>query len=384
MKNSPNAAEKEQLLRTLPILAKLVSLFCQYGDFDRLRQTSPDARLHIDAISQARLAVYLKGGNVGSAVIQRYLDSIIDAALISESTGALLGPALDAIAYTVKQGLAHPMQCLPALVALETSPNSAVYKKAFALHSSLHSKHSTLVNTRIAESVQAAFQYQYRNQEEANVCGCHGDPPIAKLTLWYTLMKEKRQWRLDFLKAFMRGLHIEIADKKHCEQAKVAFARFTAENLSAFEYKSQEEIFFVVKECTSLLSVAGMSLLRAQYHRLQEPDEQENDIRDLAKSSVVLSFSLCLRAHLRQLYGITDQKLAKHAPGKKSAAGDKAPIVKASARTVMDYFGLPFIDRPVTTNEDAAKQIKAYVDLIDADETIREMGDDEDERRSDN
>lgn len=45
------------------------------------------------------------------------------------------------------------------------------------------------------------------------------------------------------------------------------------------------------------------------------------------------------------------RKLAKHAPGKKSAAGDKAPIVKASARTVMDYFGLPFIDRPVTTNE---------------------------------
>lgn len=52
--NPVAAPEKNQLLRSLPILAKLVSLFCQYADFDGLRESSPDAALYVNAISQVR------------------------------------------------------------------------------------------------------------------------------------------------------------------------------------------------------------------------------------------------------------------------------------------------------------------------------------------
>lgn len=100
--------------------------------------------------------------SVSSAIIQRYLPNVIDAALSSTSQSSLTGLALEAISFTVKQGLAHPMQCLPALVALECSGIENVTKRAFALHSSLHTKYSALINTRIAESISTAFSFQRR------------------------------------------------------------------------------------------------------------------------------------------------------------------------------------------------------------------------------
>lgn len=44
-------------------------------------------------------------------------------------------------------------------------------------------------------------------------------------------------------------------------QDNVNIARFTAENLATFDYKSLEEVFFVVKTLTVLLSVAGMQVV---------------------------------------------------------------------------------------------------------------------------
>jgi hypothetical protein len=35
------ADQKALLLRNMPILARLVSLFCQFGQFDKLREMSP-------------------------------------------------------------------------------------------------------------------------------------------------------------------------------------------------------------------------------------------------------------------------------------------------------------------------------------------------------
>lgn len=200
-------------------------------------------------------------------------------------------PALDIIAFTVKQGLAHPMQCLPVLVSLETGTDTSVANRAYSLHSHLNTKHSTLINTRIGESIQAAFRYQVRAQAAEAVRGSRGDPPVALLSRWYSLMREKRQGRLDFLKAFVRGLQIEATPVPQCDrvgtssrgrcrvvaytssvgQTTVEFARFTAENLATFEYKTLEEALYVIKVATVLLSTTGMHVVCRSRHRYIRP-----------------------------------------------------------------------------------------------------------------
>lgn len=234
-------------------------------------------------------------------------------------------PALDIIAFTVKQGLAHPMQCLPVLVALETSADPVIVQKAFSLHSLVHNKHGALVNTRIGESVQAAYSYQKHLSGEQTAKGWSGDPPTAHLARWYSLMREKRPWRLEFLKAIVRGLQVE-ADGQPFDQGGVELVRFTADNLATFEYKTLEEVFFVIRSCMIMLSMVGMQLVgfstaskeRAltifQYHQVQENDMQA-EVHDpkaanmtvTLRKTIASGIVFCLRNHLKTVYGVTDQ-----------------------------------------------------------------------------
>lgn len=66
-------------------------------------------------------------------------------------------------------------------------------------------------------------------------------------------------------------------------QDDVDFSRYMAENFSAFDFKTQEEVFTVIKHLTSVLSTVGMQLvevlspanLLAQLH--EPPTEPPTD-----------------------------------------------------------------------------------------------------------
>jgi cohesin loading factor subunit SCC2 len=113
--------------------------------------------------------------SVSSAIVQRYLSQILDAAL--SQSPQIQATAIDVLSFTIKQGLAHPLQvCLtvnalpvhqlriyqsfPVIVALETSPMPNLSNRASALHAILHGKHASLLNTRYTTSARAAFDYQ--------------------------------------------------------------------------------------------------------------------------------------------------------------------------------------------------------------------------------
>lgn len=164
--------------------------------------------------------------SVSTSIAQRYLVHILEAALTPASSQSLLRPALEAIGFTVRQGLAHPMHCLPVLVALETCTDASVASKAFALHSLLHEKHSGLINTRLSESIDTVVKYQKRVLGDRPILGHTGEPPSALLCRWYSLMREKRQWRNDFLKAFLRGLHVEPTASEYTQVSRAFCSLF--------------------------------------------------------------------------------------------------------------------------------------------------------------
>jgi Sister chromatid cohesion C-terminus len=51
-------------------------------------------------------------------------------------------------------------QSFPVIVALGTSPNAIISARAGALHAILHTKHSSLLNTRYIVGARASFEYQ--------------------------------------------------------------------------------------------------------------------------------------------------------------------------------------------------------------------------------
>jgi len=139
---------------------------------------------------------------VSSAIVQRYLDHVLEAALTPDSPNQ--SAAVDVLSFTIKQGLAHPLQSFPVIIALETSPVTDLSRRAAALHAMLQGKHASLLNTRYIVSARASFDYQ-KKIAAGLAQGYRVDhAPVALLQGWYSLVREKRTSRQEFLRALVK------------------------------------------------------------------------------------------------------------------------------------------------------------------------------------
>ncbi|KAG5642305.1 hypothetical protein DXG03_003025 [Asterophora parasitica] len=279
---------------------------------------------------------------VSSAIVQRYLPQILDAALSQNLS--IQGSAIDVLTFTVKQGLAHPLQSFPVIIALETSPVPSISNRASALHAILHGKHASLLNTKYIESARASFEYQ-KKVSSGHVTGFRVQPvPIALLQRWYSLVREKRVARQDFLKALLKAFS-ENLEKHQDAQDDVDFIRYMAENFSAFDYKTQEEALTVIKQLTSTLSTHGMHLLE------------------------IISPS-----HLLTHPRTPAQPESAPAPeASKSAIGDK-PAVRRHENPI-SWDRLLFAMAPILTTEDVEAQKACFLDIWNEDGVTAEPED---------
>jgi len=178
------------------------------------------------------------------------------------------------------------------------------------------------------------------------------------------------------------------------------FTRYMAENFSAFDYKTHEEVFTVIKHLTSVLSTAGMQLvevfspfnLLTQLHGPKEmitetnslgvavnrspafPNRNPLDDVEVTRSSVIISMTMLLKAHLKSLYGLSEEKCSKFVVGKKSAAGDK-PVLKRHEKPI-SWVHLPFATAPLLTSEDINLQKSRFIEIWNEDGLVAESEDD--------
>ncbi|KAJ3896942.1 hypothetical protein GG344DRAFT_35833 [Lentinula edodes] len=314
---------------------------------------------------------------VSSAIVQRYLDPVLGAAF-SQNTH-IQASAIDILTFTVKQGLAHPLQSFPVIVALETSPSISLSNRASALHAILHNKHASLLNSRFTLSAWKSFEYQQRISP-GGVHGYRMQPfPVAVLQRWYTLVREKRAQRQDFLKALVK-VFSDRPDYKS-SQDDVEFTRYMGENFAAFEYKTQEEVLTVIKFLTAVLSTTGLHILEvlspshllSELHTSPLPAQsieteitttRETDNQDctaelpIVRTSVIVGIVMLLKAHLKTLYMLSEEKCGKFNHTKKSTIGDKPALRRHDKPITWDR--LPFAVKPVLTSEDVKEQKERF------------------------
>ncbi|KAJ3848406.1 hypothetical protein EV368DRAFT_49356 [Lentinula lateritia] len=310
---------------------------------------------------------------VSSAIVQRYLDPVLGAAF--SQNPHIQASAIDILTFTVKQGLAHPLQSFPVIVALETSPSISLSNRASALHAILHNKHASLLNSRFTLSAWKSFKYQQRISP-GGVHGYRMQPfPVAVLQRWYSLVREKRVQRQDFLKALVK-VFSDRPDYKS-SQDDVEFTRYMGENFAAFEYKTQEEVLTVIKFLTAVLSTTGLHILEvlSPSHLLSElhtspltaqsieteliTDDQDRTAElPIVRTSVIVGIVMLLKAHLKTLYMLSEEKCGKFNHTKKSTIGDKPALRRHDNPITWDR--LPFAVKPVLTSEDVKEQKERF------------------------
>ncbi|GJE95924.1 sister chromatid cohesion protein-like protein [Phanerochaete sordida] len=314
---------------------------------------------------------------VSSAVVQRYLQHILAAAL--SQNAQIQAAAVDILTFTIKQGLAHPLQCFPIIVALETSASNVLSGRANTLHGILHSKHTSLLNAKYVASARTSFDYQ-KKMSRGQIFGYRMLPnPTALLHRWYSLVRDKRATRQDFLRALVKVFDVELVKST---QDDIDFVRYMAENFASFEYKTQEEVLTVLKYLTSILSTSGMQLVEALspahlLKQLHEPSQPEAQVESsappaftseefaerlpLVRSSVIIAIIMMLKAHLKTLYGISEDKCAKWVIGKKTAVGDRQAGRRHEKPLTWDR--LPYATSPILSSQDLTAQRDKFLEI---------------------
>ncbi|KAF4617468.1 hypothetical protein D9613_005695 [Agrocybe pediades] len=326
---------------------------------------------------------------VSSAIVQRYLDHVLDAAL--STNVQMQAVAIDVLSFTIKQGLAHPLQSFPVIVALETSPSFTISNRAGALHSILQGKHSSLLNTRYTISARKSFDYQKKICADV-VRGFRLQPaPVALLQRWYSHVREKRPTRQEFLKALVRTF--QENESYESSQDDVNYTRYMAENFATFDYKTVEEVLTVIKYLTNVLSTTGMQLLDiispshllTHLHDNSQPTNtapleptpvqpmtatllsgsKEYNTVSLMRTSVIIAMVMLLKAYLKTLYSLSEDKCNKFVIGKKSAVGDK-PATKRHENPI-SWDRLLYATNPLHTTEDANHQKVRFLEIWNED-----------------
>ncbi len=129
------------------------------------------------------------------------------------------------------------------------------------LHSHEASKHASLVHARFLDTARYCLPLPAAAGNGTGTSWLSVSRTCRRLCLdpWYSLLRDRRATRLDFLNRLSRHstsiLQLQnAACRKSCRA-------LHADNLATLDYKTMEELFIVIGELRSILAVSGMQVL---------------------------------------------------------------------------------------------------------------------------
>ncbi|KAJ1741792.1 Sister chromatid cohesion protein 2 [Coemansia sp. RSA 1086] len=289
----------------------------------------------IDAKALVGNSGNMSEAGVGASLMQTYLDRIIDAIFVA-NVAALRAAGFEVISLVVEQGLAHPLKCMPALIALCTSNDSYIRSKSLKLHQELSFKHASFIHSRDLEGVRRAYEYQllvHEHPEKVTGYDEHIDVrerldrPAARLQFLYSLSRTRRTRRNELLTLLVKACDFDSGTAAYADTSStdVPFVRFVAENLSALEFKYLDEVLHVIYQISSVIASSGLNL--SQQIDAENSDNDQNKSAQwwqATRASACMGILFVLREFLKSHYGISEARCSSYNPSDASSMRDKS------------------------------------------------------------
>uniref|UniRef100_A0A673K899 Nipped-B protein n=1 Tax=Sinocyclocheilus rhinocerous TaxID=307959 RepID=A0A673K899_9TELE len=193
---------------------------------------------------------------MSSSIMQLYLKQVLESFFHTQSSVRHF--ALNVIALTLSQGLIHPVQCVPYLIAMGTDPEPTMRNKADQQLVEIDKKYTGFIHMKAVAGMKMSFQVQQAVLGSAGsvIRGFRQDEShSAQCSHLYSMIRTNRQHR----RAFLISLLSLFDDSSKIE---VNMLLFIADNLAYFPYQSQEEPLFIMHHIDITLSVSGSNLLQ--------------------------------------------------------------------------------------------------------------------------
>ncbi|XP_024859838.1 nipped-B-like protein B isoform X2 [Kryptolebias marmoratus] len=211
---------------------------------------------------------------MSSSIMQIYLKQVLESFFHSQSTVRHF--ALNVVTLTLSQGLVHPVQCVPYLIAMGTDPEPTMKNKADQQLVEIDKKYSGFIHMKAVAGLKMSYQVQHaiNGGKSAAIRGFrHDDSDSALCSHLYTMVRGNRQHR----RAFLISLLNLFDDSSKTE---VNMLLFIADNLACFPYLTQEEPLFIMHHIDITLSISGSNLLQSFKECLRkEPIRHEKKVK---------------------------------------------------------------------------------------------------------
>ncbi|XP_069077311.1 nipped-B-like protein isoform X9 [Pleurodeles waltl] len=194
---------------------------------------------------------------MSSSIMQLYLKQVLDAFFHTQS--AVRHFALNVIALTLNQGLIHPVQCVPYLIAMGTDPEPSMRNKADQQLVEIDKKYTGFIHMKAVAGIKMSYQVQQAINSNLNeiIRGFRQDESTSALCgHLYSMIRGNRQHRRAFLISLL-NLFDDTA------KTEVNMLLYIADNLACFPYQTQEEPLFIMHHIDITLSVSGSNLLQS-------------------------------------------------------------------------------------------------------------------------
>ena len=334
-------------------------------------------------------------------IAQRFLKSVLHIALASQDASAIA--ATEVIASINRQGLVHPKESGPALVALETSTNPAIAEVAFQEHRNLHQQHESMFEREYMRAIAEVFRYQKDIVKDP--LGYTTSPYSSKLRCMFDVINtSKGKYQKKFLSGFCQKIDFDPSklDVEANPPASLQYARFLIENLAFFEYGRIDELLYTIAcmekivsgtgsgvahsinteifqfKVDSILETTGEGAPEAERPGSFDANIDPSRLRQLTTGSIILSSLWEVRTFLRRLYGLQVSQQRRDSKVKAVAkdlnkAPTKAPgitgerLVKAIAEKVDS----------LARRESMLSQCQNFVELLSVDNEVKVASEDE-------
>ncbi|KAF3444847.1 hypothetical protein FNV43_RR14540 [Rhamnella rubrinervis] len=203
--------------------------------------------------------------NICGGIIQLYWDNILERCV--DLNEQVRQSALKIVEVVLRQGLVHPITCVPHLIALETDPLEVNSKLAHHLLMNMNEKYPAFFESRLGDGLQMSFMFmqsmsarsepmnaKLQSKAPGNVKGKSDAASLTQARLGvsriYKLIRGNRVSRNKFMSSIVRKF-----DSPSWNDSVVPFLMYCTEILALLPFTSPDEPLYLIYAINRVIQV---------------------------------------------------------------------------------------------------------------------------------
>ncbi|KHG26754.1 Nipped-B-like protein [Gossypium arboreum] len=242
-----------------------------------------ESQMETDKVSDDQVQYTVEGGhsvpvaagagdtNICGGIVQLYWDNILGRCL--DFNEEVRQSALKIVEVVLRQGLVHPITCVPYLIALETDPLDVNQKLAHHLLMNMNEKYPAFFESRLGDGLQLSFIFMrsisgnaHENPNEksqsklpGNLKGKSDAGSLTQARLGvsriYKLIRGNRVARNKFMSSIVRKF-----DNPSWNDSVIPFLMYCTETLALLPFSSPDEPLYLIYAINRVIQVRAGAL----------------------------------------------------------------------------------------------------------------------------